>query len=99
MLKGRARSRLEFSPNRLHFMEINSFIKMTEDAVDGIAAGSLQGSTLLADIPQWDSLAVLIMLAQFDAEYGVQVSGSEMQQCRSMGDLFRTVQTKVEKKG
>ncbi len=80
-------------------MEINSFIKMTEDTVDGIGLGSLQESTLLADIPQWDSLAVLTMLAQFDAEYGVQVSGMEMQQCRTVGDLFRTVQTKVEKKG
>lgn len=80
-------------------MEINSFIKMTEETVDGIAPGSLQESTLLTHIPQWDSLAVLTMLAQFDAEYGVQVSGMEMQQCRTVGDLFRTVQNKVEKKG
>jgi len=78
-------------------MKIEAFIKLIEDNVDGIAPGSLQSDTVLTSIPQWDSLAVLTMLAQFDAEYGVQVSGTEMQRCSTVSDLFSTVSSKVTK--
>ena len=79
-------------------MEITSFIKLFEDSIDGITPGSVRPETALADVPQWDSLAVLTMLAQVDAEYGVQISGAEIQQCRLVSDLFRTVEQKVAAK-
>lgn len=78
-------------------MDIQSFIKLIEENVDGITPGSMRPETALASIPQWDSLAVLTMLAQFDAEYGVQVSGTEMQRCNTVSDLFRIVSAKVPK--
>ena len=78
-------------------MEIQSFIKLIEDNVYGITPGSLRPETALASIPQWDSLAVLTMLAQFDSEYGVQVSGTDMQRCNSISDLFSTVTSKMSK--
>jgi acyl carrier protein len=73
-------------------MELDTFIKQLADAVEGLDASTLTGDTPLAALPQWDSLALLTTLAMVDSEYGVQVSGRALQECQTVGDLFRLVQ-------
>ena len=41
----------------------------------------------LSDIPNWDSLASLTTLSMLDMEYGVTLSGAELQACSTIADL------------
>ena len=69
-------------------MEINSFIKMTEETVDGIAPGSLQESTLLTHIPQWDSLAILLVVSHFEHVHKIEITGAQVRACRTVADIL-----------
>lgn len=46
----------------------------------------------LQDLPNWDSLAILTTLSMMDQEYGVVMSGTELQSCNSVADLYAKVQ-------
>jgi acyl carrier protein len=50
----------------------------------------------LVELPNWDSLAILTTLSMLDMEYGVTVTGTELQNCNTVEDLFNLVQ---ERKG
>mgnify|MGYP000551064301 CR=1 FL=1 len=50
----------------------------------------------LVELPNWDSLAILTTLSMLDMEYGVTVTGTELQNCSTVEDLYKLVQ---ERKG
>ena len=72
-------------------MDMQNFIENFENAIDGIAPGSITPETEFQKLPQWDSLALLSLLAMVDGEYGVQVSGQTVQQCVTVADLAKSV--------
>lgn len=43
---------------------------------------------------QWDSLAVLSVIAMLDANYGVNLRAAEFEQVNTAGDLWNLVQSK-----
>lgn len=48
----------------------------------------LNEKTLLSEIPEWDSLAMLGLLALFD-ELEVEVGIDELEECKSVEDLLK----------
>ena len=44
--------------------------------------------------PQWDSLAVLSVIAMLDASYGVNLRAADIQQTGSAGELWKVVQSR-----
>ena len=48
----------------------------------------------LKEFPQWDSLAVLSVIAMLDANYGVNLRAAELNTVNSAGELFRLVESK-----
>lgn len=48
----------------------------------------------LKAFPQWDSLAVLSVIAMLDASYGVNLHASDFQQVTTATDLWKLVQSK-----
>ncbi len=68
-------------------MDTAAFLRQFENAIEGLTPGSMRPETVLRELPQWDSLALLNILAMVDMEYGVQVSGLEIQACRTLQDL------------
>lgn len=52
-----------------------------------------EGDDLRA-FPQWDSLAVLSVIAMLDASYGVNLRAAELQETESAGALWSLVQSK-----
>ena len=48
----------------------------------------LNEDTLLDDIPEWDSLAMLGLLSLFD-ELNVEVDIDELEECKSIKDLLK----------
>ena len=75
-------------------MDVQQFVSHFENAVEGIEPGSLNPQTQYHKIPQWDSLALLCLLAMIDCEYEVQVPGLELRNCDSLQDVFNLVMAK-----
>ena len=48
----------------------------------------LDENTLLDDIPEWDSLAMLGLLALFD-ELEVEIGIEELEECKSIKDILQ----------
>ncbi len=75
-------------------MEIQQFVRHFENAVEGIEPESLTPQTQYHRIPQWDSLALLCLLAMIDCEYEVQIPGMELKQCDTLEDVYKLVVAK-----
>jgi len=78
-------------------MDESQFLRDFTDNIEGIDAVAVNLDTPLKDIPQWDSMAILTTLAMVDTEYGVQVSGVEIQRARLVRDLMTAVAAKLSK--
>jgi acyl carrier protein len=50
--------------------------------------------SLLRDIPEWDSLSVLSVLAMIDSSYGVNISSEELANVRTAADLSGLVEAR-----
>jgi len=55
---------------------------------------SVKESDDLKAFPQWDSLAVLSVIAMLDSDYGVNLHASDFQQVTTAADLWSLVQSK-----
>lgn len=52
---------------------------------------NLSPETKLRDIPNWDSLAILTTISMVDEQYDVTLSGPDLQQCETIGDVYEKV--------
>lgn len=65
-----------------------------EQALTWVAAmfaetpGRLTPETLRADIPEWDSLGVLTVMANLDSDFDVVLSDDEVQSLKKVGDIL-----------
>jgi|HubBroStandDraft_5_1064220.scaffolds.fasta_scaffold1851711_2 acyl carrier protein len=75
-----------------HSME--DFLKKIADALE---APGLKETDDLTALPQWDSLAILSLIAMFDANYGVNLPASEIQKAGTGVELWNLVQASGRK--
>jgi len=55
---------------------------------------SINADDDLKSFSQWDSLAVLSVIAMLDADYGVNLRATDLQQAQSASALWSIVQTR-----
>lgn len=70
-------------------MEQAAFIRSLEKNIDGVSPGSLDAGTVLGSLAQWDSLAVLTVIALVQEQTGARLAGSAVNACVTVGDLHR----------
>jgi acyl carrier protein len=75
-------------------MTIEAFIENFVDSIEGLEPGSVEPDTVMRNLPQWDSLAVLTTVAMIDAEYEVLITTNELADQQTVGDLFKLVNSK-----
>lgn len=75
-------------------MEIHQFVRHYEAAIEGTEPNSLTPDTQYHKEPQWDSLALLCLLAMIDCEYDVQIPGVELKACDTLRDVFDLIAAK-----
>lgn len=56
----------------------------------------LTPNTVLTDVEEWDSLAVMGCLAYFDRMFGVKTTFAQYQQVRTVADVVAMVQDHVK---
>ena len=59
-----------------------------------LEVAEIKETDALKDFPQWDSLAVLSVIAMLDANYGVNLRAAELNAVNSAGELFQFVESK-----
>lgn len=75
-------------------MDEETFIRDFEEAVEDIGSGTLSAGTRFRELPEWDSLAVLTVLAMVDSEYGVRLRAEDLKTCETLGEFFALVREK-----
>ena len=69
----------------------NFFLKFAEAIeIDGIA--SLDSETKFRELPEWDSLAYLSIIAMLDEEYGVQIEESDFKSLNTLGEIVSYIE-------
>jgi acyl carrier protein len=56
-----------------------------------LAPGTITGTELIADLPGWDSMAVVGFIAMVDETFGVIVPASRLLQCKTTAELAELV--------
>jgi acyl carrier protein len=75
-------------------MELETFIKSFEEAVEDVEVGSLSGDTVYRSLEPWDSLAVLTVIAMVDAEYDLRLKARELKQIETLSELHALLESK-----
>lgn len=49
------------------------------------------------DIPGWDSLGVLVLMANLDERFGIVLNESEIAELHSVNDIFQLIENHTQK--
>jgi acyl carrier protein len=64
-------------------------LKALQADVDALARAD--EAAVLASLPQWDSLAILLVVSHFEHVHGVEISGAQVRRCRTVADLLNLI--------
>jgi acyl carrier protein len=70
---------------------MNDFLKKLAEVLE---TPEVKAADELKAFPQWDSLAVLSVIAMLDANYGVNLKAADFGAINSVEDLWNLVQSK-----
>lgn len=77
-------------------MEIKEFIERFAEAVEIEDNSTCTAETEFRDLDEWNSLAILSIIAMADEEYGVAIKGDEIRNANTIADLYEIVKSKAE---
>lgn len=72
-------------------MELNDFIENFKDQFDETDVGAIKADTVFKELDEWSSMTALSVIAMIDAEYNIQIKGSDIRESRTIEDLFNKV--------
>jgi acyl carrier protein len=70
---------------------VNVFVEKFLEAVDFQDPVEVTGDTVLASLPEWDSLAALGVIVMCDIEYEKTITGDHLKRCTTVGDIYALV--------
>lgn len=68
---------------------IDNFIENFLNACDFQHPVEVNADTELLSLPEWDSVAALATMVMFDVEYGKSITGEDLKDAVTIGDLHR----------
>ena len=72
-------------------MEIKEFIESFANQFDETEASVFNASTEFKELEEWSSLTALSIIAMADEEYGVILKADDIQNAKTVEDLYNTV--------
>lgn len=70
-----------------HDRDVAQFLAEVDELLE-LPAGTTRKEQKLADCQQWDSMAVLGLLAIADEKHGVSIKPMALAECKTFGDVF-----------
>lgn len=74
-------------------MSVAAFIEKFAFAIE-VEASDLSAETKFKELPTWDSINALSIIAMADEEYGVTLSGDDIQNSETLADIQALVESK-----
>ncbi len=74
-------------------MSIEDFTKKIEDILEDEKPGSLTPDTDFRSIETWSSMYALIIVAMFETDFKVTVTGDQLRKCSTVRDLYHLLPT------
>jgi len=71
-------------------MNRDDFLRQLDDLFE-VDPGSISGQDSIQDLPGWDSLTFLGLLALVDEQYGVTLSPKAVLSCGTVDDMIRMI--------
>lgn len=72
-------------------MSENEKLALLEEVMD-LDEGTLQLETLLADLEEWDSIAILSFIVLLDEEFGKSVKAAEIRKFNTIADALKIME-------
>ena len=72
-------------------MKESEIIELIAEALE-LEVGDIDMSTLLADLPEYDSMAKLSVIVLMDEEFEKKLSGEAMEEFKTIGDIVAFAQ-------
>jgi acyl carrier protein len=82
---------------RADVIDDQTFIRNLERHLDKPVAEGLASDSRLKDLPDWDSLKALLVVASLDWDYGVTISADEYAGAETIRDLYALVSQKIRR--
>lgn len=74
-------------------MTIEDFVEKFAFAIE-VEVSTLTPDTRFKTLPSWDSLNTLAVIAMADADYGVTVTGRDIESATTVADMWTVVSSK-----
>jgi acyl carrier protein len=75
-------------------MKIDEFVKSFSELFEESGNIAFKASTRFRDIEEWSSLIALSVIAMVDDKYRIKISGDELRETQTIGDIFSLVEKK-----
>lgn len=72
-------------------MDVTAFISKFAEAIDMDAAG-LSSETEFRNLPEWDSMVYLSVIAMLDEEYGIQIENAAFKNLKTIDDIVKYIE-------
>lgn len=76
-------------------MELKDFIEKFAEQFDDVDINALSTETKFREIDGYTSLVALLIITMIDEEYNVTITGDDMKQQVTIGDLFNLVASRL----
>ena len=76
-------------------MEINEFVEKFAEQFDETDPAEITAATAFHDLEEWSSLTALSIIAMADEEFDVALKGNDINEAKTVEDLFNIVKAKA----
>lgn len=76
-------------------MGIEEFTSKLADEFEDVEPGTIQPDTNYRDIPEFNSMYALIIIAFIDNEFDVLLTGEELRKAETIQDLYNLIVDKI----
>ena len=72
-------------------MDLNDFVSNFAEQFDETDLSEIRADTVYKELNEWSSMVALSVIAMIDAEYNVQLKGTDIYGSNTVEDLFNRV--------
>jgi acyl carrier protein len=77
-------------------MKIEDFIAQLEAEYEDLKPGTLKPDSVFREVFEWNSINALILIALVKTEYDVTINAEDIATSKTVADLFRIIETRVQ---
>ncbi len=77
-------------------MKIEDFITRLEEEYEDLKPGTLKPGSAFREVFEWNSINALILIAMVKTEYDVTINAEDIATSKTVEDLFRIIQSRVQ---